>query len=117
MIHNPNHPTLKHDIERLLVSVVQATSVVPRIEGVFRRDRQAILDDYRAKIAEVDRSGSTSGVDVRAVQMMQKVYGNNYSNMSKEEQQAAWEKQFTLPHSRSSDYEYYDKVRSAKEIE
>ena len=117
VIHNPNHPQLKHDIERLLTNVVHATSVVQRIEGVFRKDRQAILDDYRKKIEEVDRSGSTTGVDVRVTQMMQKVYGNNYSNMSKEEQQAAWEKQFNLPHSRSSDYEYYDKVRSAKEIE
>lgn len=50
IIHNPNHGSLKHDIEKLLTAIVQATSVVPRIEGVFRKDRQGILDEFKAKI-------------------------------------------------------------------
>ena len=62
VIHSPNHAKLKQDIEKLLTNVVQATSVVQRIEGVFRKDRQNILDDYRARIEEVDRSGTSNGV-------------------------------------------------------
>ena len=49
--------------------------------------------------------------------IMNKVYGNNYSNMTKEDQKAAWDKQFALPSSKSSEYDYYDKVRTSKDIE
>ena len=66
--------------------------MVRRIEGVFRKDRQAILDDYKARIEEVDRSGTSAGVPVQIMSIMTKVYGNNYSNMTKEDQQAAWDK-------------------------
>lgn len=92
VIHNPNHPQLKHDIEKMLTAVVKATSVVQRIEGVFRKDRQNILDEFKTRIEEVDRSGTSSGVPVQIMTIMTKVYGNNYSNMSKEEQKAAWDK-------------------------
>lgn len=56
--HSPNHAQLKRDIELLLANVTQATSVIPRIEGIFKKDRQAILDDYRNRIDEADRQGS-----------------------------------------------------------
>lgn len=39
VLHVPNHATLKEDIERLLHSIVKVTSVVPKIEGIFRSDR------------------------------------------------------------------------------
>jgi len=48
---------------------------------------------------------------------MTKVYGNNYSNLTPEERKAAWDKQFALQSSKSSEYEYYDKVRNAKDID
>jgi len=115
--HNPNHAQLKNDIERLLHDIVKATSVVPRIEGVFRKDRQKILDDFRTQIAENERSGNLGSMPQAVTIIMQKVYGNNYANMTKEEQTAAWEKQFALPATKSSDHEYYDKVRSSKDIE
>lgn len=83
--HNPTHAILKHDIEKLLVDVVRATKVVPRIEGVFRKDRQAIIDGYFEKILEADRNGSNSGVPPHIMAIMTKVYGNNFSNMTKEE--------------------------------
>jgi phosphomevalonate kinase len=49
--------------------------------------------------------------------IMTKVYGNNYSNLTPEERKAAWDKQFALQSSKASDYDYYDKVRSSKDIE
>ena len=114
--HNPDHPKLKRDIENLLNTVIQATSVVKRVEGVFRKDRQEILDGYRKMIDDADRSGSSSHIPDSVQVIIQKVYGSNYSNMTKEEQQAAWDKQFKLPSSRRDDKDYYDKVKDSKDI-
>ena len=58
VIHQPNHAQLKTDIEKLLKNILNVTCVVPRIEGIFRKDRQSILDEYRNQIDEHDRSGS-----------------------------------------------------------
>jgi len=114
--HNPNHATLKHDIENLLYKTVKATSVVPRIENVFRKDRQAILDEYRSTIVEADKTGTTNQMPPAISSIMQKVYKNNHSNMSPEDQQAQWEAKTSLPGTKSSDYDYYDKIRATKEI-
>ena len=114
--HNPDHPKLKKDIENLLDSVIQATSVVKRVEGVFRKDRQAILDGYRKLIDDADRAGTQSGIPDSVQVIIQKVYGSNYANLTKDEQHAAWEKQFKLPSSRRDDKDYYDKVKDSKDI-
>jgi len=58
--HSPNHARLKADIEKLLKNVVQATSVVKRIEGVFRKDRQEILDQDFKTIEAADKAGNVS---------------------------------------------------------
>ena len=115
--HNPNHATLKQDIEHLLYSIVKATQVVPRIEGVFRADRQAILDEYLKMIDDADRAGTSTNMPVAVSQIMNKVYANNYSNLTKEERQAAWDKKFALPSNKASEYDYYEKIKSAKEID
>ena len=62
-------------------------------------DRQAILDDIRKLIDEADRAGSQSNAYQSVSQIMAKVYGNNYSNMTPEERQTAWENKFQLPSS------------------
>lgn len=115
--HNPNHAMLKEDIEKLLYYIVKATAVVPRIEGVFRSDRQAILDEYMKMIDDADRAGTSTNMPVAVSSIMNKVYANNYSNLSKEERQAAWDKKFALPSSKAGEHDYYGKIRSAKEIE
>ena len=77
MCHSPNHARLKADIEKLLKNVVQATSVVKRIEGVFRKDRQEILDGNFKQIDTADRAGTVSQLPQAVNVMMQQVYGNN----------------------------------------
>jgi len=37
--------------------------------------------------------------------------------MTRDEQKAQWDKQFALPSSKASDYDYYDKVKASKDIE
>ena len=115
--HNPNHAMLKSDIDNLLYSIVKATIVVPRIEGVFRSDRQKILDEYLKMIDDADRAGTSTNMPVAVSQIMNKVYANNYSNLTKEERQAAWLKKFALPSSKTSDHDYYEKIKGAKEID
>lgn len=84
VVHKPNHAELKQDIEVLLKNVIKATSVVPRIEGVFRKDRQEVLDNIYAMIEEHDRSGNSKPPD-KVAPIQQKVYANNYSNLTKQE--------------------------------
>lgn len=83
--HSPNHARLKADIEKLLKNVVQATSVVKRIEGVFRKDRQLILDGQFKSIDVADKAGSVSQLPQTVAVLMQQVYGNNYANLTKDE--------------------------------
>lgn len=68
-------------------------------------------------IDDADRAGTTSQMPVAVSTIMTKVFGNNYSNMTKEERQNVWDHKFALPSTKSSDYDYYDKIRGAKEIE
>ena len=116
VLHEPNHAALKGDIDKLLRSIVKVTTVVPRIEGVFRKDRQKILDDYLQMIDDADKARSQQTMPVAVSTIMNKVYGNNYANQSQEERQAAWDKKFALPPSKVNEYEYYDNISRANEI-
>ena len=45
--HDPSHPELKASIDQLINNIIKVTSVVPRIETEFRRDRSEILENLR----------------------------------------------------------------------
>ena len=60
-VHDPSHAVLKQEITKFMRDVVQVTTCVPRIEGVFRKDRQVIIDKMKEKRDEEEASGGGGG--------------------------------------------------------
>lgn len=47
VINNPSHNKIKTDISIFIKQIIQVTSVVPRLEGVFRKDRDVIVEEQK----------------------------------------------------------------------
>ena len=57
VVNNPNHNKIKTEIGTFIKQIIQVTSVVPRLEGVFRKDRELIVDEKK----QIELSGSGVG--------------------------------------------------------
>jgi hypothetical protein len=82
---------------------------VPRIETVFRDDRLAILNGLKNQI-QVSASGGQVPIEVS--NMVNKIYGNSFLNLTPDERDTLWKKQFNLDQkTKTSDYKYIEKVK------
>jgi hypothetical protein len=110
-VHEPSHAVLKAEITQFMRDVVKVTECIPRVEGVFRKDRQVIIDKMKEKRDEEEASGGGGG----------QFGGNrntdiNYQNMTEEEKQKAWDEKWALKATSAGDHEYFDKVQASKDI-
>lgn len=110
-VHEPSHAVLKAEITQFMRDVVKVTECIPRVEGVFRKDRQVIIDKMKEKRDEEEASGGGGG----------QFGGNrntdiNYQNMTEEEKQKAWDEKWALKSTTAGDHEYFDKVQASKDI-
>lgn len=74
--HDPSHAVLKKCIDDLINSIIRVTSVVPRIDTVFRDDRQKILGSIRSQIEEIANGSQQSTPEIQG--MIQKVFGSSF---------------------------------------
>jgi hypothetical protein len=54
VVTDPTHDVIKKTIADFIFKIVQVTSVIPRLEGVFRKDRDVVV----SKLKEQELSGS-----------------------------------------------------------
>ena len=109
-LHDPSHAVLKQEITNFMRDIIDVTRCVPRIEGVFRKDRQAVIDKMWVKRLEEEAAGGGGGG----------AFGGgrtdiNYQNMSEEEKAEKWKNNWELKPF-TSEYEYFDKVHGSKDI-
>ena len=110
VLHDPSHAVLKQEITNFMRDIIEVTRCVPRIEGVFRKDRQAVIDKMWVKRLEEEAAGGGGGG----------AFGGgrtdiNYQNMSEEEKAEKWKNNWELKPF-TSEYEYFDKVHGSKDI-
>lgn len=53
VVNQPSHDTIKKTIATFIKQIIQVTNVIPRLEGVFRRDREEVVE----KLKEAELSG------------------------------------------------------------
>jgi len=53
VVNEPSHDTIKKTIATFIKQIIQVTSVVPRLEGIFRKDREEVVE----KLKENELSG------------------------------------------------------------
>ena len=84
VVTDPTHDVIKKTIAEFIFKIVQVTSVIPRLEGVFRKDREVVVG--KLKESELSGSGQQS----------------SNINMSEEEKIAAVNKKYAFPAVNSS---------------
>lgn len=100
VVTSPTHDTIKKTIANFIKQIIQVTSVVPRLEGVFRKDRDEVV--------EVKKQEELSGQGG----------GTSLTNMSEEEKIAAINKKYAFPAVTSSkaDVPYVEHVSKNSEV-
>lgn len=100
VVTEPTHDVIKKTIADFIFKIVQVTSVIPRLEGVFRKDREGVVD--KLKEQELTGSGQQS----------------SNINMSEEEKIAAVNKKYAFPSVTSSkaDIPYVEVVTKNAEV-
>jgi hypothetical protein len=100
VVNMPSHDTIKKTIATFIKQIVQVTAVVPRLEGIFRKDREEVVE--KLKEAEMTGQGAQS----------------SNINMSEEEKLAAINKKyfFPAPEKNSGVTPYVDTVSKSTEV-
>jgi hypothetical protein len=100
IVNQPSHDVIKKTIANFIKQIVQVTAVVPRLEGVFRKDREEVVE----KLKEQELSGQNSG--------------SNNINMSEDEKIALINKKYFFPpaEKNSGVTPYVDTVSKSSEI-
>ena len=47
VVTSPTHDTIKKTIANFIKQIIQVTSVVPRLETVFRKDREIVVEKLK----------------------------------------------------------------------
>jgi len=113
IVHEPSHDQLKTAISNFIKDIVQATSVIPRIEGVFRMEREAEIDKMRLAHKKGDKVVESKNTIVAKI-----TKDLNYQNMTEEEKDAIWAKAFRLPKSYNPKEKesYLEKIQGKTEV-
>lgn len=57
VVHEPTHEEMQSSISRFIKKIIQVVRVVPRIEKIFREEREKKLLVIKKEIEEAEKSG------------------------------------------------------------
>jgi len=115
ILHDPSHDQMLKSIKQFIKKILQVTRVIPRIEKVFRDEREKKIAEIKKKQDDQDKSMGAAN----------KGYGRggmknptdiHYQNMSEEEKEEEWRQKWKLPKDYESKSEYEDKIVGNKKI-
>lgn len=110
VVNEPSHTILRSSIVEFIQYIIHTTSVVPRIEAVFRKNHEILVNKYWKM--ELDLMRNSGGGAVRGADA-------NYQNLTEEEKEERYRKEKSLPEpdrKRRFDYPYVDNVSQSREI-
>lgn len=100
--HEPAHSDLLTQMDAFINKIIMVTIVIPRVEGIWRADRQKAVDEKMIEETQADKMSGGGAFAGRG-----NVKGDNYANMTEEEKTEHYVKKYTLPRRyqpSSSDY-------------
>jgi dynein heavy chain len=110
VINEPSHATLRDSVIKFIKFIIETTSVVPRIEKVFRTNHEVLVNEYWKRELELMRNsggGAVRGADA------------NYQNLTEEEKEDRYRKDKQLPEpdkKRRFESQYVEYVSQSREI-
>ena len=113
IIHEPSHEELLSNIKLFIDKIIRVTSVVPRIEKIFREKRAAKILEHKAKVEAGEKEGKNLTALFADAGIEQSV---NYQNKSPEEKEIFWQEKLTLPRNMDDKPEYVDRITKKGKI-
>jgi hypothetical protein len=123
VVHEPTHEEMQSSISRFIKKIIQVVRVVPRIEKVFRDEREKKISLIKKEIEEAEKNGGSSGAGTGAASRFGAgaakpggAPGMNFQNMSEEEKEEEWKRKWLLPKPYEAKPEYEDRISKNKSI-
>lgn len=117
IIHDPTHDELKVNMSNFIKKVIQVTRVIPRIEKVFREDREQRIGQLKKEMDEAEKAGGGGGrFNPGRGGGMRNPADVNFQNMSEEEKDEEWKKRWTLPKPYEAKTDYEERISKSKSI-
>jgi hypothetical protein len=121
VVHEPTHDEMLSSISRFIKKIIQVVRVVPRIEKIFREEREKKIAAIKKEQDEAEKTGG-AGAGGRFGAAAGRPGGRpgpgdvNYQNMTDEEKEEDWRKRWMLPKPYEPKPEYEDRIAKHKGI-
>jgi len=108
--HEPKFEDLKSTFATFIVDIINVTKVIPRLEKVFREDRELLVEEIVRKAEEQDKAvnGAQGGYSGGRADQNQ--------NLSEEERREKRYEKYRLPKPFENKYQYVQKIQSNKDV-
>lgn len=99
VVHEPTHDEMLGSISRFIKKIIQVVRVVPRIEKIFREEREKKISAIKKEIDEAEKTGGAGAGAGRFGAGGRPAAGGrpgdvNFQNMSEEEREEEWRKRW-----------------------
>lgn len=124
VVHEPTHEEMQSSISRFIKKIIQVVRVVPRIEKIFREEREKKILVFKKEIEEAEKSGGAGagggggryGANAKPAAGAARPGDINFQNMTDEEKEDEWKKRWVLPKPYEPKPEYEDRIAKTKGI-
>lgn len=119
VVHEPTHDEMLKSISQFIKKIIHVVRVVPRIEKIFREERDKKIAAIKKEMEEAEKTGG-AGAGGRFGAGRPGAGGRpgdvNFQNMSEEEREEEWRKRWQLPKPYEPKPEYEDRISKNKGI-
>jgi ElaB/YqjD/DUF883 family membrane-anchored ribosome-binding protein len=127
VVHEPTHDELLSSITNFIKKIIKVVRVVPRIEKIFRDEREKKILVIKKEIEESEKNGGAGAGGGRgfgagappargAAAPGGRPGDMNFQNMSEEEKEQEWVRKWQLPKAYDPKPEYEEKINKNKSI-
>jgi len=111
IFYDPTHEELKSSISSFIKKIIHATRIIPRVERIFRDEREKKITVIKKEQEEQEKSGGGGGRFGGAGRGNMRNPGDvNYQNMTEDERDEEWKKRWALPRPMEVKNEFEEKI-------
>jgi hypothetical protein len=96
ILHDPTHEELKTSISGFIKKIIQVTKVAPRVEKIFRAERESRIASIKKDMEESEKAGGAANNNRFGAGRggMRNPADVNFQNMTEEEREEEWRKRW-----------------------
>lgn len=94
ILHDPTHDELKTNISTFIKKIIQVTRVAPRVEKIFREEREQKILLIKKEMEENEKAGGGGAASRFGKAGMRNPADVNFQNMTEEEKEEEWRKRW-----------------------